>query len=203
MGDKEEIAVFKQCMGMSTGFDANGDGKVSSEEAACGKIVDKNHNGQIDPIETKAFVACLKGAQNGYDFNGDGKVSANELRCGLEADSNHNGKIDKGEIAAFKKCLNENKPAPMPPKQDVGVPNYEIQFAKLFDMNNDGKLDHDELRRAKLAWAIAKLQFGSSVSAKTSYYDDYLRANKRAQSARSNSGYTRQHNVVHSKWSHQ
>ena len=45
------------------GYDHDADGSVSPEEAACGRIVDANHNGKIDETETKTFVAFLRGAR--------------------------------------------------------------------------------------------------------------------------------------------
>merc|ERR1712244_135846 len=77
------------------------DGQVSPMEKACGKLVDKDHNGRMDKQEKIAFVACLKGAKKGYDSNGDAKVTPDELRCGLAADANHSGAVDKKEIEAF------------------------------------------------------------------------------------------------------
>merc|ERR1711902_393950 len=108
-----EIEAFEKCMGMKPGKKKKkkvtkkaGKGKrVTPMEKACGKLVDKDHNGHMDKQEKIAFVACLKGAKKGYDSNGDAKVTPDELRCGLAADADHSGSVDKKEIEAFKKCL--------------------------------------------------------------------------------------------------
>ena len=98
-----EIDVFHSST--QWGFDADHDGHVSEEEEACGKIVDEDHNGQIDESEKKAFIACLKGAKGDYDGDKDHHITADELRCGVKADKNHDGKIDADEIADFEQCL--------------------------------------------------------------------------------------------------
>ena len=62
------------------------DETVSDEEAACGKVVDANGNGRVDPAEKRAFIACLKGTRGGYDGpDADSAVSAEELRSGCRA----------------------------------------------------------------------------------------------------------------------
>merc|ERR1712154_593293 len=171
---------------------------VSPMEKACGKLVDKDHNGRMDKEEKIAFVACLKGAKKGYDSNGDAKVTPDELRCGLAADANHSGAVDKKEIEAFKKCLKAAKPSKKALKRkkvvklkvnkkeikkklqkkgvvgqdfdgDGKIESNEKQFAKLFDMNDDGMLNKEELKRAKLAWKLARDEFG----AQTAYADEY------------------------------
>merc|ERR1719384_1916783 len=152
----------------------------------------------MDKQEKIAFVACLKGAKKGYDGNGDAKVTPDELRCGLAADANHSGAVDKKEIEAFKKCLKAAKPSKKAVKKkkvvkmkvnkkeikkelkkkgvvghdfdgDGKVESNEKEFAKLFDMNDDGMLNKEELKRAKLAWKLARTEFG----AQTAYADEY------------------------------
>merc|ERR1712154_436319 len=183
-----------------------GNGKVSPMEKACGKLVDKDHNGRMDKQEKIAFVACLKGAKKGYDGNGDAKVTPDELRCGLAANANHSGAVDKKEIEAFKKCLKAAKPSKKAAKKkkvvkmkvnkkeikkklkkkgvvghdfdgDGKIESNEKQFAKLFDMNDDGMLNKEELKRAKLAWKLARDEFGAQTAYADEYYhyalDDY------------------------------
>merc|ERR1712154_692913 len=183
-----------------------GDGQVSPMEKACGKLVDKDHNGRMDKQEKIAFVACLKGAKKGYDSNGDAKVTPDELRCGLAADADHSGSVDKKEIEAFKKCLKAAKPSKKALKKrkvvklkvnkkeikkklkkkgvvghdfdgDGKIESNEKQFAKLFDMNDDGMLNKEELKRAKLAWKLARDEFGAQTAYADEYYhyalDDY------------------------------
>merc|ERR1712129_442615 len=54
------------------------------------------------------------------------------------------------------------------------VESHEKQFARLFDMNNDGKLDKEELRRARLAWKLARKEFGALGAVSAAYaLDDY------------------------------
>eukprot|EP01084_Bolivina_argentea_P138244 243422_1 len=124
-------------------------GKISKEEAACGKIVDANKNDRIDESEKKAFISCLKGATSGYDADGDKVVSPRELRCGVAADKNANGKIDPGEIEAFEKCLGI-KPAKGIQKDTQqkakakAASKIETMCRKIADQNNDGKLDEEE-----------------------------------------------------------
>merc|ERR1719273_1394947 len=54
------------------------------------------------------------------------------------------------------------------------VESHEKQFARLFDMNNDGKLSKKELERAKLGWKLARLEFKpSGHGAAAAAYDEY------------------------------
>merc|ERR1712223_363935 len=52
---------------------------------------------------------------------------------------------------------------------DGKIESNEKKFAKLFDMNDDGMLNKEELKRAKLAWKLARSEFG----AQTAYADGY------------------------------
>merc|ERR1712130_412269 len=134
-----EVEAFKRCLAKKKmgatkghlGYDANGDGIVSEAEAACGKLVDVNHNGIIDESETEEFNKCLKQKEM-------------ELHHSFHVDFDGNGKVES----------NEKK------------------FARLFDFNNDGKLGAEELKRAKLAWKLAREEF--SPEGKTAAaYDEY------------------------------
>merc|ERR1712083_515264 len=54
------------------------------------------------------------------------------------------------------------------------VESHEKQFARLFDMNNDGKLSKKELERAKLGWKLARLEIKpSGHGAAAAAYDEY------------------------------
>merc|ERR1712130_1037656 len=53
---------------------------------------------------------------------------------------------------------------------DGKIESNEKQFAKLFDMNDDGMLNKEELKRAKLAWKLARDEFG----AQTAYADEII-----------------------------
>eukprot|EP01084_Bolivina_argentea_P155149 270398_1 len=123
-------------------YDFDQNGKVSPQEEACGKIVDKNHNDKIDENEKKAFIACLKGAKGDYDGVDPGnKVSPQELRCGVESDTNHNGKIDPSEIAVFEKCLGIRG---YDRNGDGKVSPQELACGKIVDKNGNGKIDENE-----------------------------------------------------------
>merc|ERR1712113_1048360 len=60
---------------------------------------------------------------------------------------------------------------------DGKVESNEKEFAKLFDMNDDGMLNKEELKRAKLAWKLARTEFGAQTAYADEYYhyalDDY------------------------------
>ena len=134
------------------------------EDVTCSELVDKDHNGKIDASEKKALDACMKGKGGKYDMNGDGHVSANELKCGIRADKDFNGVIDRKEVAEFRKCLRTfkvNHDNTFNADFDGnGISDaFEKQFAKLFDMNNDGKLGKDEMKRAKSGWELARKEF--------------------------------------------
>merc|ERR1712019_139461 len=137
----------------------------------------------------------MGGAKKGYDSNGDAKVTPDELRCGLAADADHSGSVDKKEIEAFKKCLKAAKPSKKAKKKkkvnkkeikkalkkkgvaghdfdgDGKIESNEKKFAKLFDMNDDGMLNKEELKRAKLAWKLARREFGAQTAYAYDYYD--------------------------------
>merc|ERR1712130_1081393 len=97
-----------------------------------------------------------------------GKLSLKELRCGVQADSNKNGKIDPEEIDQFEKCIGIKGKKPIKKISNTfdvdfdrngKVQDIERQFAKLFDLNNDGMLSKQERDRAVTAWKLAKQHF--------------------------------------------
>merc|ERR1711902_59523 len=49
------------------------------------------------------------------------------------------------------------------------VESHEKAFARLFDFDNDGKLNREELRRAKLAWKLARAEFAPKTAAAAAY----------------------------------
>merc|ERR1712228_1050036 len=163
---------------------SNGDNKVSAEELRCGLQADTDHNGVIDKAEVEAFKRCfarkdkMKGGKKlGFDANGDGKVSAAEAACGKLVDANHNGMIDASETKEFNKCLKQKEES-MHKSFHVDfdgngkVESNEKKFARLFDFNNDGKLGAEELKRAKLAWKLAREEFSEHKSAAYDEYDE-------------------------------
>merc|ERR1712228_771111 len=163
---------------------SNGDNKVSAEELRCGLQADTDHNGVIDKAEVEAFKRCLArkdkmkgGKKLGFDANGDDKVSAAEAACGKLVDANHNGMIDASETKEFNKCLKQKEES-MHKSFHVDfdgngkVESNEKKFARLFDFNNDGKLGAEELKRAKLAWKLAREEFSDHKSAAYDEYDE-------------------------------
>merc|ERR1712176_360461 len=60
---------------------------------------------------------------------------------------------------------------------DGKIESNEKKLAKLFDMNDDGMLNKEELKRAKLAWKLARSEFGAQTAYADEYYhyalDDY------------------------------
>merc|ERR1719297_129324 len=75
-------------------------------------------------------------------------------------------KVNKKEI---KKALKKKGVAGHDFDGDGKIESNEKKFAKLFDMNDDGMLNKEELKRAKLAWKLARSEFG----AQTAYADEY------------------------------
>merc|ERR1719471_460111 len=75
-------------------------------------------------------------------------------------------KVNKKEI---KKALKKKGVAGHDFDGDGKIESNEKKFAKLFDMNDDGMLNKEELKRAKLEWKLARSEFG----AQTAYADEY------------------------------
>jgi Ca2+-binding EF-hand superfamily protein len=115
-------------------FDANGDGKISRQEAK-GPILqrfdqfDTNKDGFLDRQELRALAQRLqadakegrfKDASGAYDFdaldkNADGRLTKSELKGTplyerfAEIDTDRNGSIDRAEFAAFLERENAKK----------------------------------------------------------------------------------------------
>jgi len=142
-------------------LDANGDGKLVSEELqAAARVLarfDRNGDGAIDPKELAEgsraaapppaeAASRIKAMLERLDLDKDGKLSKEEARGPLadnfdRVDQNRDGFIDRSEARQALERLGQGNP----PAPGDNAQRLREMFQRL-DANNDGKISKDEAR---------------------------------------------------------